>query len=404
MSADLHHSQLHGCRLIEIGGADNRLSAAVTPLWTRRRPRQGPNESVRRHPRLDLKFGDPMPQADPTNRHRVASEAAWKGDELFERDDFLHVLTDAEVDEVRAALARVEDAGLNLDEIEPTTFPLPELSKRLLTIQRSLEHGSGAVLVRGWPAADFDVASNERVHCGISRHLGTPVSQSAQGETIFHVANKGFRPTDPRDRGPNSARALRFHSDRCDVLGFLCVRPAKVGGDSFLVSTPTIHDEILARRPDLLEELYGNWYYKTHNVDRANTEPWCYQPIFARVEGRFVAYLLRVLIDRAYELAELPDMSDSQREALDLVDRLCADARFHARFRQETGDILFANNFTTLHSRSEFEDHADPELRRLILRIWLSVPNSRRLPPELAGTFGATEPGAIRGGIHPVRE
>lgn len=339
--------------------------------------------------------------SQPTTRQPAASEAAWKGDELFERDDFLHVLTDVEVGEVRSALAGVEDAGLDWEAITPETFPLPTLSKRLASIQESLEHGSGAVLLRGWAAAEFDVASNERVHWGILRHLGVPVSQSAKGEKIFHVANKGYQPTDPRDRGPNSARALRFHSDRCDVLGFLCVRPAQAGGDSFLVSTPTIHDEILTRRPDLLETLYGNFYYKTHNVDRANDQPWCHQPVFARVDGRFVAYLLRVLIDRAYELPELPDMTDAQREALDLVDELCADPSFHARFRQETGDILFANNFTTLHSRSEFEDHPDSELRRLILRIWLAVPNSRRLPPELAGTFGATEPGAIRGGIHP---
>ena len=134
------------------------------------------------------------------------------------------------------------------------------------------------------------------------------MSQSAKAEKIFHVENQGYAPTDPRDRGPSSSRALRFHSDRCDVLGFLCVRPAETGGDSFLVSTPAIHDEILSRRPDLLEELYGHWYYKTHNVDRSNPSPWCHQPIFARVDGKFVGYLLRVLIDRAYELPELPDM------------------------------------------------------------------------------------------------
>lgn len=335
-------------------------------------------------------------------REPVASPAAWKGDELFERDDFLHELQPEEVDEIRRALESVDGAGLSLEEIGPETFPLPKLSERLARIQHSLEHGAGAALLRGWPAAEYDVEQNRRVHWGLSRHLGTPVSQSAEGERIYHVQNQGYEPGDPRDRGPNSSRKLHFHSDRCDVLGFLCVRPAQEGGRSFLVSTPTIHDEILARRPDLLEELYGKWYYKTHNVDQANPDPWCHQPIFARVDGRFVAYLLRVLIDRAYELPELPDMTESQREALDLVDELCADPAFHASFRQETGDILYANNFTTLHSRSEFRDHPDPDKRRLILRIWLAVPNSRRLPPELAGTFGATEPGAIRGGIHPV--
>lgn len=334
-------------------------------------------------------------------REPLRFPAAWKGRELFDRPDWLHDLSSAEVEEVREALARVDGAGLGLGDITPESFPLPKLSRRLATIRETLEHGSGAVLLRGWPAAECDVEANRRVHWGVARHLGTPLSQSAKGEKIFHVENRGYAPGDSRDRGPSSSRALRFHSDRCDVLGFLCVRPARAGGDSFLVSTPALHDEILARRPDLLEELYHPWYYKTHNVDRANPQPWVRQPIFAQVDGKFVGYLLRVLIDRAYELPELPDMTPSQRQALDLMDEVCADEAFHARFRQESGDILFANNFTTLHSRSEFEDHTDPELRRLILRIWLSVPNSRRLPPELAGTFGATAPGALRGGIHP---
>ncbi len=334
-------------------------------------------------------------------RQPLRSPAAWKGTELFERADWHHELDSTEVDEVRQALARVDSAGLPLEAITPETFPLPTLSRRLSAIQDSLENGSGASLLRGWPAEEFDLEANRRVHWGLCQHLGTPVSQSARAEKIFHVENRGYAPSDPRDRGPSSSRALRFHSDRCDVLGFLCVRPARTGGDSFLVSTPTLHDEILSRRPDLLEELYGKWYYKTHTVDPGNPNPWCYQPIFAQIDGKFVGYLLRVLIDRAYELPELPEMTPSQRQALDLVDELCADPAFHARFRQESGDILFANNFTTLHSRSDFEDDPDPALRRLILRIWLSVPNSRRLPDDLSGTFGATGPGEIRGGIHP---
>ncbi|MCG8458433.1 MAG: TauD/TfdA family dioxygenase, partial [Holophagales bacterium] len=161
------------------------------------------------------------------------------------------------------------------------------------------------------------------------------------------------------------------------------------------------HNEILARRPDLLEELYRPWYYKTHNVDTANPDPWCHQPIFAIEQGHFVGYVLRVLIDRAYELPELPNMTPRQRQALDFLDAVCADPALHHRFRQEAGDMLFVNNFTNFHSRSAFEDHPDPTRRRLILRIWLAVPDSRPLPPSFAGSFGNTGAGEIRGGIHP---
>ena len=63
-------------------------------------------------------------------RQPLQSPAAWKGAELFDRPDWLHELDPAEIDEVRDALARVDAAGLELEEIDPETFPLPTLSRR----------------------------------------------------------------------------------------------------------------------------------------------------------------------------------------------------------------------------------------------------------------------------------
>ena len=60
--------------------------------------------------------------------------------------------------------------------------------------------------------------------------------------------------------------------------------------------------------------------------------------------------------------------ADFEQLFLQLTEEAKADPAFHARFRQQTGDILFANNFVTLHSRSEFEDHPDPALRRKMVR------------------------------------
>ncbi len=290
-----------------------------------------------------------------------------------------------------------------LEDITQTEFPLPNLAHKLQSIQGSLEHGSGSFLLRGWPTGRYSLEDNQRVFWGLSRYLGTPISQSARGETLFHVQDAGYATNDAKARGPNTRKALHFHCDRCDVIGFLCIRAAKVGGDSYLASSITVHNEILKRRPDLLEQLYRPWYYKTHNVDLANNDPWCRQPIFAIQEGHFVGYILRVLIDRAYELPELPEMTPLQREALDFLDSVCAEQDLNFKFRQEPGDMLFVNNFVNFHSRSEFEDHDDPESKRLLLRIWLSVPNSRPLPASFAGSFGHSGAGELRGGIHPVR-
>ena len=36
----------------------------------------------------------------------------------------------------------------------------------------------------------------------------------------------------------------------------------------------------------------------------------------------------------------------------------------NVRFRLNRGDLLFRNNFTTLHRRTAYEDYEDEELRR----------------------------------------
>ncbi len=140
--------------------------------------------------------------------------------------------------------------------------------------------------------------------------------------------------------------------------------------------------------------------YARHNVDAGNQLSYCRQPIFSFYDGDFAAYL-RVLIDRAYAMPDLPDMTAAQLEALDLLEEVASDPQLHVTFRQQPGDILLLNNWITFHRRDEFEDAPQPELRRHLLRIWLAVPNSRPLDPLFEANYGATAAGAIRGGMKP---
>ena len=65
------------------------------------------------------------------------------------------------------------------------------------------------------------------------------------------------------------------------------------------------------------------------------------------------------------------------------------------QIHQQPGDILFLNNWMTFHRRAEFEDYDEPEKKRHLLRIWLSVPNSRPIHPLFQDNYGATEAGAV---------
>lgn len=267
-------------------------------------------------------------------------------------------------------------------------------------VAQKLENGPGVVLLRG--TADFSNVNEEEAKQAFltkMSRVGTAVSQSATGDRVFSVRDAGFKDDDARARGPNTKKKLSFHTDRCDVIAFLCLRQAKTGGENQVVSSVAIYNEIRERRPDLLAVLMQPFLYKRHNVDTGNARPFCEQPIFSFTDGHFACAFLRVLIDRAYADEQTPDMTAEQKEALDFLEEVAAEPEMQLRFTQQPGDILLLNNWITLHRRTAFEDWPEPERRRHILRIWLSMPNSRPLDPMFEANYGAVGAGAIRGGM-----
>ncbi len=330
----------------------------------------------------------------------IDSQAAWRGAELFQRTDWLTVLDDRSIDELDRAL--METVDYPIDQLNSQAFALPTLSNMLLEKQESLESGSGIAMIRGLPMERFDEDQAARLLAGLTSHIGTRLSQSMDGKLVFPVRDERLGDSNPQARGPSSAKRLSYHTDRCDVIAFLCVRQAREGGENYVVSSASLYNEMLARRPDLLQQLMQPYRYQRHNVDLGNQLPFYEQPIFSFCEGHFAASLLRVLIERAYSTDGAEPMSDAQREALDFLEELAEDPKLHVGFRQQPGDILLLNNWVTMHRRSEFVDHEDLDRRRLLWRIWLSVPNSRPIDPRFAASYGATAAGALRGGMRPV--
>ena len=329
----------------------------------------------------------------------IIDGSVWRGSELAQREDWLLRLSDAEVGEIRAAADRVESKTMTVDDPDVDGSGLPLVSLRMRGVRESLETGSGAVLIKGFPIDGSDIDSVARRFLAVAGCVGTAVSQSAEGERVFHVRDAGFAESDARTRGPNTRKSLRFHTDRCDVIAFMCVKRAKLGGENQLVSSSAVYNEIAQSRPDLLSVLMEPFWYQRHTVDLGNERAFCRQPIFSFTGGRFACSYLRVLIDRADASGEVDRLSDAQREAMDYLESVCERDAMQYRFYQEPGDVVLLNNWTTLHRRDAFVDYEEPELRRHLLRIWLSVPNSRPIDPMFRENFGATEAGALRGGM-----
>ena len=64
------------------------------------------------------------------------------------------------------------------------------------------------------------------------------------------------------------------------------------------------------------------------------------------------------------------------------------------------GDIQFLNNHWIMHSRTAYEDFAEPERRRHLLRLWLACDDGPPLPEVFLkawqGATGRGRPAGIR--------
>jgi hypothetical protein len=226
------------------------------------------------------------------------------------------------------------------------------------------------------------------------------VSQNHQGELLGVV--KDFGPMEnTKRRGSKTADGLEFHADRCDVVGLVCVRKAKSGGYSRIVSAAQIHNEVLKRRPDLIDVFYADWY-NSRQGDEAAGESRAYpKPIFGFRDGYFTGLFSPAYIRSAQKFPEVPRLTQAQQEALELFGRLSDELALDMTF--EPGDIQLLNNHLIYHARTDYQDYPEKERKRLLLRLWLAVPGSRPLPKGYELLFGDIEAGALRGGV-PCKE
>ena len=331
---------------------------------------------------------------------KIVAPFAWSGADLQRSAEWMRPFAREELAEIDSALRSVKERGLEWADITREDFPLPRFSAELAKIAQELETGRGMILLRGLPIA-YTADDLRTVYWGIGTHLGTAVSQGGRGELLGLVEDEGQPVERTKYRGSKTSDALPFHGDRCDVVGLLCVRKAKSGGYSRIVSAAQIHNEVLRRRPDLIDVFYADWY-NSRQGDEAPGEARAYpKPIFGFRDGYFTGMFSPAYIRTAQHFPEVPRLTTRQQEALELFGALADELVLNMTF--EPGDIQLLNNHLIYHARSNYEDYPEQERKRLLLRLWLAVPGSRPLPKGYELLFGSTDAGALRGGV-PSRE
>jgi Taurine catabolism dioxygenase TauD, TfdA family len=323
--------------------------------------------------------------------HRATGRRAWRGVDQVKRKDWMLEFDDGE----RAEFGRATDLAcsrrLTIDDVTRADFSLPTLGVRFAEVKRELAEGRGFVLLRGVPIAGRSADDVALMYCGIGAHLGVAVSQSAAGDRLGHVTDRGMG---DKERYYTRGGALEFHMDPVDVVGLLCLRDARSGGASRIASALAVHNVILEERPDLLTLLYRGF----HNSRRGHGEGTSPDrvPVFAEGGHGLECYLLPITIRQAIE--EGYPLSAVEQEALEFVGEVAdrPEMRLDMEFRE--GDIQFLNNRTILHARTDYVDDPDPALKRHLLRLWLMMPG---WPPRASAMDFHGRVDRTGGGVRP---
>jgi hypothetical protein len=329
----------------------------------------------------------------------IESSANWTGPELMARDDWKYTLTAEEIAEIDGAFRAFQASGHSLVGMRREDFPLYRFPKVVEKALSYLEDGPGIYMVRGFPVERYNTNELRIIYWGLGKYLGTAVSQSSEGDVIGDVRDMGIPKDSPRHRGYKTNRGERFHCDSCDVAALFVLRAAMKGGVSLAASSIAIHNEIGRSRPDLLEVLYQPFIWSMQQQERPGEAPYYPQPIFTMHDGHFACRYVQGHIHSAQRFPEVPRLTDAQKEAIDLINELVAKPEFSCATNFQPGDLQLVNNHVLLHGRTTFHDYPEVEKRRHLLRMWLSVPNSRPLSPHLGHIYRDRSPGAVRGGF-----
>lgn len=325
--------------------------------------------------------------------------AAWTAPEMHACGDWIVELTADDVRELRAAAAETARRGLQIADIERSDFPLPRLGSKLSGLQQEVVHGRGFVLIRGLPVAAMSREEIARVYFGLGTWFGEAVPQNAKGHVLGHVKDIGHDPHNPLHRVYATNYRHLFHTDSCDIIGLLCLQPAKSGGLSSIASSTSIYNEMARRRPDLAEVLTQPFQVDRKGEIPAGKGPTYGLAVFHHYGGYLTTIYARDFIEAAQRFDHVPRLTKSQIEAMDLLDDLAASEKFRLDMDFRPGDVQFLHNHQILHARTAYEDYPEPERKRHLLRLWLSAPNGRPLPPVFAERYGEVAVGSRRGGI-----
>ena len=253
----------------------------------------------------------------------------------------------------------------------------PCLKKQVLDFKQNiLIDGCGFCVIAGNSLSIFEKDELININILVAKIFGELLIQNKKGEQFVEVKDLG-KTLSSGGRYHHTKEGGSFHTDGChifekppDYVGLLCLSPAKEGGASKFISAYTIHNE-LQEDKDSLKILYEKFYMDKRNENKANESLTQFSPVFSYYNEKLNCRCCqRELIDSGHEKMNIP-LTQSQKNALDNLDKLLANENFAVTYLLKAKDMMFSNNNWLIHDRTDFEDFDDDNLKRCLIRTWI---------------------------------
>jgi Taurine catabolism dioxygenase TauD, TfdA family len=314
--------------------------------------------------------------------HRLIPErSAWSSAAIGGKAGLVYKLSDEHEQALRDLLERTR--SLPCEDVTRELFDDPRINDFLGSVREELATGRGGVILQSLSKDRYSDEELTRLFWGIGTHLGVAVAQNTAGDRIDHVRDSADNPLGRRQYG---TQELVLHTDNAtgETLGLLCLCKGKSGGVSRVASALAVHNAFVRNRPGLLDALYKGYPYHRKGRQRPGdplVTPFDV-PIFSNIDGFVSVRYNRDYMEKAAASLGV-EMPATLEAALDYFDEVSNREDVVLRFMLEPGEIMLINNLTCLHARTEFEDHAEPERKRHLVRLWINVPGGRPFPKEM---------------------
>ena len=260
----------------------------------------------------------------------------------------------------------VTEDEVAMDDVSGMTC-LTDLAAR---VRVELSTGSGVARVAPPPNPNFDDNFLRRYYLAFGVLLGDPLGNYGR---LYEVKDRGGDYTKTAIPVSQTRAATGLHTDSSaldvlpDMVGLICIRAATEGGSSRVacaIRTYLKLQELDSQSLSILQNPHLRDIV-TPGADQSQRLRNQF-PVFRSDPDRgLICRYMRFWIEKGYEKAEVA-FPDGLQEALDALDRCLEEEDSVADFRLQRGEMLWVDNCTTLHDRTEYVD--DPEAPRLLLR------------------------------------